>query len=252
MLAVASLGLLAACGRAATAPAPAATPACPAPAAATAPSRPAVGVTAVDLPKASLLTRVATTLVIGIDARGALSVNGQPVDDNRLRALAQAAVAHEPDVRAVISADLHVPWQSVVHALDLVKMSGIARVAFGVEAAPAPAPVATASAPPTLEPLAPAPAPAALASRARPKRSDWKCAFPKEADVDRVDDASVVVVVSVDAGGQATGARVLGTAPRGFGPAALRCAVSQAYEPATEGGAPVAAETPPIKVRFLR
>jgi protein TonB len=89
-------------------------------------------------------------------------------------------------------------------------------------------------------------------AKARPKNAAWDCPFPKEADAKGIDDADVVVIVSVAADGQPTGARVGGAAPNGFGPAALRCALAQEYQPAREGGARVAGETPPIKVRFRR
>jgi biopolymer transport protein ExbD len=45
--------------------------------------------------------------------------------------LAREAVARQPDVRAVINADGAVPHRRVIHTLDLLKQSGIERVAFG-------------------------------------------------------------------------------------------------------------------------
>jgi len=59
-------------------------------------------------------------------------VNGEPVaDDGALLARAQDSLSRDPELRAVINADGAVPHRDVVHALDLLKRAGIARVAFG-------------------------------------------------------------------------------------------------------------------------
>ncbi len=67
-----------------------------------------------------------------LPAHGGMLVNGEPVaDDGALLARAQDSLSRDPELRAVINADGAVPHRDVVHALDLLKRAGIARVAFG-------------------------------------------------------------------------------------------------------------------------
>jgi biopolymer transport protein TolR len=85
-----------------------------------------------DLPKASKSEELQVIFSVVMPARGGMLVNGSPVsDDGALIARAQESLASDPDLRAVINADGAVPHRDVIHALDLLKRAGIARVAFG-------------------------------------------------------------------------------------------------------------------------
>jgi biopolymer transport protein TolR len=85
-----------------------------------------------DLPKASHSEELQVVFSVVLPARGGILVNGEPaLDDAALLDKARAAFFANPDLRAVINADGDVPHRQVIHALDLLKRAGIARVAFG-------------------------------------------------------------------------------------------------------------------------
>ena len=85
-----------------------------------------------DLPQASHSEELQVIFSVIIPASGDVLVNGDVVTaDAELLGLARAALARDPQVRAVINADGAVPHRRVIHALDLLKGAGITRVAFG-------------------------------------------------------------------------------------------------------------------------
>jgi biopolymer transport protein TolR len=85
-----------------------------------------------DLPKASRSEELQVIFSVVLPARGGMLVNGDPIPDDRaLLARAQESLSRDPELRAVINADGAVPHRDVIHALDLLKRAGIARVAFG-------------------------------------------------------------------------------------------------------------------------
>jgi len=85
-----------------------------------------------DLPKASQSQELQVIFSLVLPARGGMLLNGEPVpDDGTLLARARESVTRDPELRAVINADGAVPHRDVIHALDLLKRAGIARVAFG-------------------------------------------------------------------------------------------------------------------------
>jgi len=94
-----------------------------------------------DLPEAHHAEEVQVVLSVVLPATGATLVDGDPVpaDEDFLRR-AKAAAARDAQVRAVIDADGAVPHRRVIHALDLVRAAGIAKVAFGIRPAEAHAP----------------------------------------------------------------------------------------------------------------
>jgi biopolymer transport protein TolR len=84
-----------------------------------------------DLPRASQSEELQVVFSVILPASGATLVDGEPVPtDERLRSLAQDALARTPALRAVISADGAVPHRRVLATLDLIKSAGITRVAF--------------------------------------------------------------------------------------------------------------------------
>lgn len=85
-----------------------------------------------DLPKATQTEGVQVVFSLVVPAEGPMLANGTEVaDDDTLLHLAQDALAHDPDLRAVIQADGAVPHRRVIHLLDLLKRGGISKIAFG-------------------------------------------------------------------------------------------------------------------------
>jgi biopolymer transport protein ExbD len=87
-----------------------------------------------DLPKAATGDAVQSVLSITLQADGATFIDGEAApQDAQLLARAQRALANQPELRAVVQADGSVPHRRVMHALDLLRQAGVARVAFAVE-----------------------------------------------------------------------------------------------------------------------
>jgi biopolymer transport protein ExbD len=99
------------------------------------------------LPKAAVSDEVQLDFTLEIRADGDITLNGRhPASDAALIADARAALAKNPDQRAVVRADASVPHGRVVRAIDLLKTAGITKIAFGVSSA-APEPLIAAPAP---------------------------------------------------------------------------------------------------------
>ncbi|WP_437292145.1 energy transducer TonB [Sorangium sp. So ce406] len=83
--------------------------------------------------------------------------------------------------------------------------------------------------------------------------SNWNCPFPPEADVDQIDQAKVVLMITVRPDGSPLSVKVVSDPGHGFGRAARMCALSRRYTPGKDrAGSPIAATTPPITVTFTR
>ena len=146
LLAIALVGsaLGAACGgpsAPATSPAQSATasdggalaPSATAPGTSAAPSATAAAPVPLDLPKAASGTDVQVVFSIELYANGEIMVDQKKLpNDDALFALAKEGHARTPDLRAVIKADGTVKHQRVIHVLDLLKQSGVTKIAFGV------------------------------------------------------------------------------------------------------------------------
>lgn len=92
----------------------------------------------VDLPHAKTGAEVQEVLSVVLVAPEGMQVNGEAVSESEdaLVALARAAAEKTPDLRAVVKADGNVPHARVMHALDQLRLAGIAKVAFGVSPVP--------------------------------------------------------------------------------------------------------------------
>ena len=90
----------------------------------------------VDTPKAASGEEVRTTLALTIDASRALFVNGERTDEKTAGELLRRAVAQNPDVQAVITADNTIPYGDFVALIDLVRLSGIRKYALTVSEKP--------------------------------------------------------------------------------------------------------------------
>jgi biopolymer transport protein ExbD len=85
-----------------------------------------------DLPRAAHGEEVQVILSVILPVRGPMLVNGTALSsDDALADKAHAALASDPELRAVIQADGEVPHRRVIHVLDLLKGAGLTRVAFG-------------------------------------------------------------------------------------------------------------------------
>lgn len=82
--------------------------------------------------------------------------------------------------------------------------------------------------------------------------TEWQCPFGPEADADQIDEAVVVVAVTVGADGKAQKASVTQDPGHGFGREARACALRESYLPALDReGNPIAASKS-FRVRFER
>lgn len=87
-----------------------------------------------DLPKAATGGEVQQVFALSLHADGRTLVDGAPVvTDEGLLAQARSALKRDAEVRAVVQADGSVPHRRVMHALDVLRQAGLARVAFGVQ-----------------------------------------------------------------------------------------------------------------------
>jgi biopolymer transport protein ExbD len=89
----------------------------------------------VELPKAqSSDEAVASVAAVTVQKGGALYFNQEPVDEKALIAKLQKAVAENPEVNLIVSADRAATHGEVVHVIDVAKIEGITRFAINVEA----------------------------------------------------------------------------------------------------------------------
>ena len=88
----------------------------------------------VNLPQAASGEQtVQTQINVTIAANGNLSLNGKPADTITISAEASKALAENPDIQAIISADKDVPHGTVVQVLDLIKTVGIKKFAISID-----------------------------------------------------------------------------------------------------------------------
>jgi len=88
----------------------------------------------VNLPKAgSGDATVPSKLNITIAKDGAITLDGQIADDQKLQAAALNEAKKNPEIQGIISADKDVPHGRVVSVLDLVKASGVKKFAISID-----------------------------------------------------------------------------------------------------------------------
>jgi biopolymer transport protein ExbD len=86
-----------------------------------------------DLPRAATGGEVQEIFSLALEADGTTRVDGSAVaDDASLLARARSAQQKNPELRAVVRADGSVPHRRVMHALDVLRQAGVARIAFAV------------------------------------------------------------------------------------------------------------------------
>ena len=96
-----------------------------------------------DLPKSASGEALQTVFSVELTADGKTRVDSEAAgDDEAIVPLAKKAKAKNKDLRAVIRADKKVEHGRVIHVLDLLRRSGISKIAFAVtpsaEGVPAP------------------------------------------------------------------------------------------------------------------
>jgi protein TonB len=113
-------------------------------------------------------------------------------------------------------------------------------------------PLGSADAPPS-KALAPGAAGPDRSREATPLSGSWNdCGFPAEADIEQINNARVVLSVTVSADGQAKSATVIQDPGYGFGALAKRCALRKSYRPALDRTGNTTTATQVVKINFLR
>ena len=86
------------------------------------------------LPKTSTSdTSSSESLGIAINREGNILANGHLISDQDLKVLVTDSVKRNPGLQAIIAADQDVPYGKVVHAMDLLKSSGLDKFAVQIE-----------------------------------------------------------------------------------------------------------------------
>jgi biopolymer transport protein ExbD len=86
-----------------------------------------------DLPKSASGEALQTVFSVELTADGKTRIDSEAVaDDEALVPLAKKAKTKNKELRAVIRADKKVEHGRVIHVLDLLRRSGVAKIAFAV------------------------------------------------------------------------------------------------------------------------
>lgn len=88
----------------------------------------------INLPKAAT-SEAATTasLVVTLDSKGVIRLVENEVDLNGLRANLERESKINPGLRVTLAADQDLSYRKIVQVLDLIKQSGVTRVALASE-----------------------------------------------------------------------------------------------------------------------
>jgi biopolymer transport protein ExbD len=90
-----------------------------------------------DLPKAATGGEVQQIFSLSLRSDGTTYIDGvAAARDQDVLGRARESLARHPDLRAVVEADGTVQHSRVMHALDILRQAGLARVAFGVQSGP--------------------------------------------------------------------------------------------------------------------
>ena len=88
----------------------------------------------INLPKAATTETSATaTLTVSMDSKGAIRIMDNEVDLNGLKANLEREAKLNPGVRVTLAADQDLSYRTIVGVLDLIKQSGVSRVALAAE-----------------------------------------------------------------------------------------------------------------------
>jgi protein TonB len=178
-----------------------------------------------------------------------LTKSPPPVRPARARAVppapaqAGAIVAREPDPSAPVdlTADSYVSGSANAYAGGITASRGTNPKAVDPgDVEPATGPSSAVGGPDQSRPVA-------------LEAAEWRCAWPREADAEQIDEQTAVIRVVVRPDGSVESAQVVQDPGFGFGAAAVRCALGTRFVPAEDRqGRRVRAKSPPIRVRFTR
>ncbi|HEY6881075.1 MAG TPA: biopolymer transporter ExbD [Polyangiales bacterium] len=84
-----------------------------------------------DLPQAATGEEIQSIFSVALDKEGGLHIDGVAASEADLAPRAQAALAKDKELRAVIQADGDVSHRRVIDVLDRLKGVGLTKVAFG-------------------------------------------------------------------------------------------------------------------------
>ena len=87
----------------------------------------------VNSPKAWTGDPVASTVVLTIDKQGVYYLNGMPAKKQDIDGYLKQAVTANPEIQAVISADVDVPHGTVMSLIDTVRLANVINFALTVE-----------------------------------------------------------------------------------------------------------------------
>ena len=79
-------------------------------------------------------TAVPRSLLIGADAKGGVYWDNDPVTQETLRERLHAEAQRDPSVSVRVAADGRVPYQAVIHLLDLCQFEGLTHVSLQARA----------------------------------------------------------------------------------------------------------------------
>ncbi|MEO5688925.1 MAG: biopolymer transporter ExbD [Burkholderiaceae bacterium] len=74
------------------------------------------------------------TLLIGADVKGGIYWDNDPVSQETLRERLHAEAQRDPEVSVRVAADGRVPYQAVIHLLDLCQFEGLTHVSLQARA----------------------------------------------------------------------------------------------------------------------
>ncbi len=87
----------------------------------------------IQLPEASSGDKTEyTPFQLSVSAKDQITLNGQAIQFENLKTLAEDFIAKNPDGQAVISADEKVPHGDVIAILDQIKLGGIKRLGLSI------------------------------------------------------------------------------------------------------------------------
>ena len=79
-------------------------------------------------------TAAPRSLLIGVDVKGGVYWENEPVGQETLRERLHAAAQRDPAIAVRLAADGRVPYQAVIHLLDLCQFEGLTHVFFQARA----------------------------------------------------------------------------------------------------------------------
>lgn len=74
-----------------------------------------------------------STLGVAINKEGQILLNGIPISEDGLTSETKKAIQTDPEIQAIIAADIETPYGRVARVIDLIKSAGLEKFAIQVE-----------------------------------------------------------------------------------------------------------------------